>query len=163
MQPACPSGMLLPANSCMPPACPYLPASATYHLPVSAYATCCPRHMSLACPCCMLAYLGHNYATYLPLPHATCLHLPHITCLILPCAHASCLPSLDVTCRPLLHARLSQPYATCLSQLYGICPLAPDIHPYTIPCQNLSNFPPAFSWPLDITCKSHSIIQATCQ
>ena len=61
---ACPSGMLLPANSCLPPACPCLmPLACLSHISLACLChvhmpLACPRRMSLAAPCCMLPYLS---------------------------------------------------------------------------------------------------------
>ena len=118
---ACPSGMLLPANSCMPPACPCHISCTCLSRP-RAHATRLPLP-HVTCLPLLNACLFQLYATYLPLPHITCLSPPRVQASCLPPPHITCRPLLDVTCRPLLHVCLSQPYATytCLCNMPLAC------------------------------------------
>ena len=171
LSPACLGRIPLVSAAC------YMPASAACHPPISACLCSSlplPHAIMMVAPaaCNLPAPAGCSCqptaACHLPAP--TCLPQPHITCLSrhmplaapatyhLP-APAACLPisAIIIPLICLCHMPLA---CICHISLACLC----HMHmPLAIPCQNLSNFPPAISWPPDITCKSHSIIQATCQ
>jgi len=135
---ACPSGMLLPANSCMPPACPCHISCTCLSRP-RAHATRLPLP-HVTCLPLLDACLSRLYATYLPLPHITCLSRPR--------AHATRLPLPHVTCLPLLNACLFQLYATYLPLPHITCLSPPRVQASCLPPPHITCRPL-----LDVTCR----------